>query len=95
MLLTFAVGFLARPVGSAVLSPLADRHGRQRVLVMTIVMMGIGSLIVAVMPSFAQVGMLTAARIRMIPARLHCRLTPSWHRICRQQVARAVSPRSR
>ncbi|MEA2791969.1 MAG: transporter, family, alpha-ketoglutarate permease, partial [Acetobacteraceae bacterium] len=31
-LLTFAVGFLMRPVGSVVLSPLADRYGRKQIL---------------------------------------------------------------
>jgi MFS family permease len=48
VLLTFAIGFLMRPVGSLVLSPMADRYGRRRVLALTIILMGIGSLIIAI-----------------------------------------------
>ena len=40
VLLTFAIGFLMRPVGSLVLSPMADRYGRRRVLALTIILMG-------------------------------------------------------
>src|SRR5580700_3772315 len=49
-LLTFALGFLMRPIGSIVLSPLADRHGRRRILSLTILLMGLGSLVVALTP---------------------------------------------
>ena len=48
VLLTFAIGFLMRPVGSLVLSPMADRYGRRRVLALTIILMGIGSLMIAI-----------------------------------------------
>ena len=37
---TFALGFLMRPVGSIVLSPMADRYGRRRMLALTILLMG-------------------------------------------------------
>ena len=42
-LATFALGFVMRPVGSIVLSPLADRYGRRRMLSLTILLMGAGS----------------------------------------------------
>ncbi len=68
VLITFAVGFLMRPVGSIVLSPLADRHGRRRMLSITIILMGVGSLIVALTPPYSVVGLL--APILLLAARL-------------------------
>lgn len=65
---TFAAGFLMRPVGSLVLSPLADRYGRRGVLALTIVLAGIGSLMVAIAPTYAQAGLL--APITLLAARL-------------------------
>lgn len=68
VLLTFAVGFLLRPVGSLVLSPMADRYGRRRMLSLTIILMGIGSLIVAITPPFATIGI--AAPLLLLLARM-------------------------
>ncbi len=65
---TFALGFLMRPVGSIVLSPMADRYGRRRMLGLTIVLMGIGSLIVAATPSYGAIGI--AAPLLLLFARL-------------------------
>jgi MHS family alpha-ketoglutarate permease-like MFS transporter len=67
-LLTFAVGFLMRPVGSIVLSPLADRYGRKQILSVTILMMGFGSLLVALVPSYASIGI--GAPVIVLIARL-------------------------
>jgi MHS family alpha-ketoglutarate permease-like MFS transporter len=68
VLLAYAVGFLMRPIGSIVLSPMADRYGRQKMLSLTIIMMGVGSLIVAVTPPFATVGI--AAPLMLLVARM-------------------------
>ena len=68
VLLAYAVGFLMRPIGSIVLSPLADKYGRRQMLSATIVMMGVGSLIVAVTPPFASVGIL--APLMLLVARM-------------------------
>jgi MHS family alpha-ketoglutarate permease-like MFS transporter len=57
VLATFALGFLLRPVGSIVLSPYADRYGRRRMLALCITLMGIGSLIVALCPPYAAIGL--------------------------------------
>src|SRR5579862_7584824 len=55
-LATFGLGFVMRPVGSVMLSPLADKHGRRRMLSLTILLMGLGSLIVAATPSYTTIG---------------------------------------
>jgi len=67
-LLTFAVGFLMRPVGSIVLSPLADRYGRRQILSLTILLMGLGSLLIALVPSYQSIGI--AAPLIVLVARL-------------------------
>ncbi len=67
-LATFALGFVMRPIGSIVLSPLADRYGRRRMLSLTIFLMGAGSLIVAATPSYASIGI--AAPLLLLLARL-------------------------
>jgi MHS family alpha-ketoglutarate permease-like MFS transporter len=68
VLLAYAVGFLMRPVGSIVLSPMADKYGRRRMLSLCVILMGAGSLIVAVTPPFAAVGI--AAPIMLLVARM-------------------------
>jgi MHS family alpha-ketoglutarate permease-like MFS transporter len=68
VLLAFAVGFLMRPIGSIVLSPMADKYGRRRMLSLSIILMGIGSLIVALTPPFATVGIV--APIMLLVARM-------------------------
>ncbi len=67
-LATFALGFIMRPIGSVVLSPLADRYGRRRMLSLTILLMGIGSLVVAATPSYGAIGI--AAPLLLLFARL-------------------------
>ncbi|KRF19417.1 transporter [Nocardioides sp. Soil797] len=61
ILAIFAVGFFARPFGGLVIGMLADRFGRRRALSATIVGMGIGSLMIALAPTYAQVGLLAPA----------------------------------
>jgi len=64
----FAIGFIGRPIGAFVLSPLADKYGRRRLLSATIIMAGIGSLIIGLCPTYAQIGIL--APILIVAARL-------------------------
>lgn len=54
----FAVGFLLRPIGGWFFGRYADRHGRQSAMVLSVMMMGAGALLIAVLPTFAQVGIL-------------------------------------
>ena len=64
----FAGGYIMRPVGALVLSPLADRYGRNQLLSLTIILMGTGSLIIGLTPSYNSIGI--AAPILVIMARL-------------------------
>lgn len=56
-----AVGFLARPVGAWLMGMYADRAGRRAALTLSVAMMCIGSLIIALAPTYAQVGALAPA----------------------------------
>jgi MFS family permease len=57
-LATFGVGYLARPVGAFVLGHVGDRFGRKKVLVFTLVLMGISTFLVGCLPTYDQVGVL-------------------------------------
>jgi MHS family alpha-ketoglutarate permease-like MFS transporter len=54
----FAVGFLIRPLGGWLLGWYADRNGRRAALTLSVTMMGVGSLGIAVLPGYAQLGSL-------------------------------------
>ena len=64
----FAVGFLARPVGGWLMGKYADRHGRKSALVISVVLMCLGSLIIALTPSYATIGL--ASPVMLVVARL-------------------------
>ena len=53
---TFAVGFIARPVGGMLFGHFGDLIGRKRTLVAALVMMGLSSALVGVLPSYARIG---------------------------------------
>ncbi|WP_129782446.1 MFS transporter [Peristeroidobacter soli] len=53
----FAVGFLVRPVGGWIMGRYADRRGRKAALTLSVNLMCIGSLIIAVTPGYATIGL--------------------------------------
>jgi len=55
---TFAVGFFARPLGGIVFGHLGDRIGRKKALMTTLMMMGIATVCVGLLPDYSKVGML-------------------------------------
>ncbi|WP_321783769.1 MFS transporter [Paraburkholderia sp. J94] len=55
---TFAVGFFARPLGGLIFGHLGDRIGRKRALMTTLMMMGVATVCVGLLPSYAKVGAL-------------------------------------
>ena len=64
----FAVGFLMRPIGSWYFGRLADKVGRKHSMVVSIIMMCTGSLMIALLPGYASIGV--AAPILLLVARL-------------------------
>ncbi len=64
----FAVGFLARPAGSWLMGLYADRHGRKAALTVSVTFMCLGSLVIAVTPGYAEIGI--AAPAILLLARL-------------------------
>lgn len=67
-LATFGVGYVARPLGGFVLGHWGDRHGRRNVLVLCMLMMGISTFLVALLPTYQSVGVL--APILLVALRL-------------------------
>ena len=57
-LATYAVGYVARPVGAVVLGAWGDTHGRKNVLVLAMLLMGFSTLAVGLLPTYGQVGVL-------------------------------------
>lgn len=57
--LVFALGFLTRPLGAIVFGHFGDKIGRKEMLIITLTSSGIASGLVGVLPTYAQVGLLT------------------------------------
>lgn len=55
---TFAVGFLARPLGGVVFGHFGDRLGRKNMLVLTLLIMGIATFLIGLLPTYQEVGVL-------------------------------------
>lgn len=53
---TFGVGFLFRPLGGIVFGHFGDRLGRKRMLVITVVMMGVSTALIGLLPTYASIG---------------------------------------
>lgn len=54
--LTYAVGFVARPIGGIVFGHFGDRYGRKHLLQIAIVLVGVATFLMGCLPTFAQVG---------------------------------------
>ena len=65
---TYAVGFAARPVGAAIFGHWGDRLGRKATLIVTLLMMGIASALVGVLPGTSSIGV--AAPVLLVVLRV-------------------------
>ena len=53
---TFSVGFLARPLGGILFGIGGDRYGRKKMLVVSLLMMGVGTFAIGLLPTYASIG---------------------------------------
>lgn len=53
---TFAVGFLSRPLGGVIFGHFGDRMGRKSMLIMTLTIMGVATVLIGCVPTYAQIG---------------------------------------
>jgi metabolite-proton symporter len=67
-LATFGVGFLMRPLGALVLGTYIDRHGRRAGLILTLMMMSVGTFSIACVPGYNMIGI--AAPLLVVAGRL-------------------------
>jgi MHS family shikimate/dehydroshikimate transporter-like MFS transporter len=65
---TYLVGYLARPLGAAIFGHFGDRVGRKEMLAMTIVIVGLGTFLVGLLPTYDQIGI--AAPVLLVLLRL-------------------------
>ena len=65
---TYAVGYGARPLGAAIFGHFGDRVGRKAMLAMTITIMGLGTFLIGLLPTYDQIGI--AAPVLLILLRM-------------------------
>jgi MFS transporter, MHS family, shikimate and dehydroshikimate transport protein len=65
---SYAVGFVARPLGGAIFGHFGDRIGRKAMLALTILIMGLGAFLIGCLPTYGQVGI--AASLLLISLRM-------------------------
>ncbi len=64
-LATFAVAFIARPVGSAVFGHYGDRIGRKATLVAALLTMGVSTVLIGLLPTYASIGLVAPALLAL------------------------------
>ncbi len=65
---TFAVGFVARPLGGVLVGHLGDRYGRRPAMLLTVVLMGVATVGIGLLPTYAAIGV--AAPVFLVLLRL-------------------------
>src|SRR5437763_1620811 len=63
---TFLVGFIARPFGGALFGHLGDRIGRKATLIATLLLMGISTLLIGFLPTYASIGVAAAIILTLL-----------------------------
>jgi len=63
---TYAIGFLARPLGGVVFGHFGDRVGRKKLLVLSLLLMGGATMLMGVLPTYASVGILAPILLTLL-----------------------------
>lgn len=63
---TFAIGFMARPLGGVIFGHLGDRLGRKKILVITLVLMGTATTLIGALPTYASAGVVAPALLILL-----------------------------
>jgi MFS family permease len=62
-LATFALGFIAAPVGAVVFGWIGDRHGRRTAMIGAFLLMGVSTLVIGLLPSYASIGVVAPVMV--------------------------------
>jgi MFS family permease len=63
---TFAVGFLTRPIGAIIFGHFGDRIGRKSMLIVTLMIMGLSTFVIGLIPTYDQIGLWAPALLVMM-----------------------------
>ena len=64
---TIGVGFFARPIGAIILSQFGDRLGRKSMLILTLVSMGVATVLIGLLPTYASLGVAAPISVGRMP----------------------------
>jgi MFS family permease len=62
----YAIGFIARPIGAAIFGHYGDRIGRKSTLIITLMLMGVATFLVALVPTYEQIGIWGAVLLTVL-----------------------------
>ncbi len=65
-LMTYAVGFATRPLGGVLFGVLGDRYGRKRALIWSLMLMGVATMGIGLLPGYAAIGVLAPALLAVL-----------------------------
>ena len=65
-LLTFAAGFIARPIGGIIFGHFGDRVGRKKTLIAALMLMGISSTLIGLLPTYAMIGVTAPSLLTLL-----------------------------
>lgn len=63
---TFTIGFIARPIGGIIAGHYGDKIGRKPMLVLTLTIMGVATMLIGFLPTYAQVGILAPILLTLL-----------------------------
>lgn len=92
-LATFGVGYVARPIGAFLLGHIGDKFGRKRVLIGTLLLMGVSTFLVGCLPGYDQVGLL--APVLLVALRLCQGLSAAGEQAGANSMSLEHAPRNR